>query len=218
MRRADNQNKPEKVQPYRNNKKQCVFFFSFLEKEKTNTSTINQSIVPGRVPSHRTPSFIYFSNMAPSYELQFFLICSSMYLFHRVQSFRKRPLLHGIPRKSLPSKAAPAWCPLSIDLQVLPGACSNTGCSLGHGPLWASICTSVGFSRVCRWISAPLWTSMGYRSTGTLTTVFTTSFRETCSNTWITSSPSFPTDPVSAELLLSHVLILSSLAATASVL
>lgn len=111
---------------------------------------------------------------------------------------------HG---KVLPAKLLPVWCPLCIGQQVLPGACSNTGCSQSHSLLWAYICTSVGLSRVCRWIFAPLWTSMGCRSTACLATVFTTSFREICSNTWSTSSPSIPTDPGvcrAASLACSH--------------
>lgn len=74
--------------------------------------------------------------------------------------------------------------------------CQNPALTLAaHSLVWASICTSLGFSRVCRWIFAPLWTFTGCRSTATLTTVFTTSFKGICSNTWSTSSLSFPTEP-----------------------
>ncbi|NXW38117.1 IL6RB protein, partial [Phaetusa simplex] len=42
---------------------------------------------------------------------------------------------------------------------------------------WASNCSGIGSSTGCKWISAPLWTSMGYRGTACLAMVFTMDFR-----------------------------------------
>jgi len=80
---------------------------------------------------------------------------------------------HGVTSPA--SKPAPAWAPLSMGPQVLAGACSSVGLPTGSQPpsgihLLRNGVPSTGY----RWISAPLWTSMGCRGTICLTMVFIT--------------------------------------------
>jgi len=113
----------------------------------------------------------------------------------QLESFPRAAALHELPQHvSLPmgcspsgigcssvvtspvSKPASAWAPLSTGLQVLAGACSSAGSSAGSqlpsgiNLLWCGV-PSTGY----RWISAPLWTSMGCRGTTCLTMVFSMS-------------------------------------------
>jgi len=76
---------------------------------------------------------------------------------------------HGVTSPA--SKPGPAWAPLSTGPQVLPRACSSVGFPQGHSLLWVSACSRVRSSVGCRWISAPLWTSVGCRGTVCLTVV-----------------------------------------------
>jgi len=114
------------------------------------------------------------------------------------ESFRQAALLHKQPKRgSLPQcavlqeQAAPAWVPMGS--QVLPANLLQRGLlslhrstgparsllqlrlSMGsQPPLGTSTWSGVGSSTGCRWISAPLWTSMGCRGITCLTMVFIT--------------------------------------------
>jgi len=77
-------------------------------------------------------------------------------------------------RKSCQETCSSVGSSLSMGPQVLPGGCSSAGSPAGHSLLRASICSGVGFSMGCRWISAAPWTSMGYRGTTCLTMIFST--------------------------------------------
>lgn len=57
--------------------------------------------------------------------------------------------------------------------------CSSVGFPWGHSLLWASTCPSVESSMGCRWVSAPLWTSMDCMGTASFTMVCTTGCRGT---------------------------------------
>jgi len=74
------------------------------------------------------------------------------------------------------SKPAPVGDPLSMGPQVPAGACSSTSSPQGHRLLQASTCSGTGSSMGCRWISAPLWTSMGCRGTVCTIMAFTMGF------------------------------------------
>ena len=114
---------------------------------------------------------------------------------------------HGVTSPA--SKPALAWAPLSTGPQVLPGACSmlEQGLPWGHSLLRASTCSSVGSSTGFRWVSAPLWTSMGYGRTACLTTVFFTGCRGISALApGATPPPALSLTLVSADLFLSHVL------------
>ena len=103
-------------------------------------------------------------------------------------------------------KPAPAWAPLSMGPQVLQGACSSIGSPWGHRLLQACPCSGVGFSVSCRWISTPLWTSMGCGVTACLTVVLSTGCRRIFAPVpGATPPPPSPT-LMSAQLLLSHIL------------
>ena len=100
---------------------------------------------------------------------------------------------HGVTSPA--SKPAPARAPLSTGPEVLAGACSSTDFPCGHSLLRASICSSMGSFPACRWISAPLWSSMGFRGTTCLTMSLLHRLQgNLCSSDWSTSSPSFFTD------------------------
>jgi len=91
--------------------------------------------------------------------------------------------------------------------QVLSEACSSMVSTQGHSLLWASTRSSMGSSVGCRWISAPPWTSMGYRGTTCLTMVFSRG----CRGISALAPGAPPPSPslltlVSAELFLSHIL------------
>ncbi|KAM9647659.1 uncharacterized protein ACIBXB_011011 [Morphnus guianensis] len=144
-------------------------------------------------------------------------------------SFPRAAVLHELlqhgsfPRCAvLQAQTAPAWvphgvtsparkpaplAPLSTDPQVLPGACSSAGFPRGHSLLREPTCSGVGSSTGCRWISAPLWTSMDCRGTACLTMVFTTGCRG-ISAPAPGASPPPPSSLtlVSAGLFLLHVL------------
>ena len=79
-------------------------------------------------------------------------------------------VLHGVTSPA--RKCAPAWGPLSMGPQVLPGLCSSMGLPWGHSLLLASPCSSVESASGCRWRSATPWTSMGCRVTAYLIMVF----------------------------------------------
>jgi len=139
----------------------------------------NFPLAPPWGPSHGSQSSTNYTSVGPSHRLQFCMNCSSVDPFHRTQSFRNRLLHRGVPHRvtSSASKLPPAWSSLSMGPRVLPEACSNTGSPWGHRLLQASTCSGVGFSMGCRWIAAPLWTSMGCRDMACLTMVFSTSCR-----------------------------------------
>lgn len=101
-----------------------------------------------------------FSNMSPSHKLQFFTSCSSMRLFHRVQSLQELSAPVWISHRviSPASKPASQWASLSLGSQVMPGICSSVGFPRGCSCLQESTCTAVVSSMVCR-------TSMGYGGT-----------------------------------------------------
>jgi len=91
------------------------------------------------------------------------------------------------------SKPAPAWAPLSVGPQVLPGACSSMGSPRGHNLLQASTCSSVG-------------SSMVRRGTACLTTVFSAGCRSISAPAPGAPPPSpFSLTFVSTELLLSRI-------------
>lgn len=67
-------------------------------------SSLCSSSAPVWDPFHGSRSFINFSNIGPSYSLQFFKNCSSTGSFHGVESFRSRtfPVLVPCEATSLP--------------------------------------------------------------------------------------------------------------------
>jgi len=105
------------------------------------------------------------------------------------------------------SNPAPAWAPLSMGPHIPPGACSFTGSPQGHSLLWASTYSGVASSTGCRWVSAPLLTSMGCRGTACLTMVCSTGFRGTSA-----PEPGAPPHPPSSLTLVSPEFSLLSLA------
>jgi len=114
---------------------------------------------------------------------------------------------HGITSPA--SKPALAWAPLSMGLQVLAGACSSVGLPMGSQPpsgihLLRHGVPSTGY----RWISAPPWTSMGFRGTACLTMVFIRVAREGSLLQRLEHllPPPYSLTLVSAELFLSHCL------------
>jgi len=115
---------------------------------------------------------------------------------------------HGVTSPA--KKPAPLWAPLSMDPQVLPGACSSTGLSTGSQPPSGIHLLRCGVpSTGCRWISAPPWTSMDCRMTTCLTMVFIMSCKGRLSTpTFQASPPPLPSSLtlVSAELFLSQSL------------
>jgi len=113
---------------------------------------------------------------------------------------------HGIT--SPDSKPAPAWAPLSMGPQVLPGACFSMGSPWSHSLLQASTCSSVGSPTGCRWIATLLWTSIGCRGTACLTMVFIMGCKGKLTAPGSQAPPPPPSSLtlVSAELFLSHCL------------
>jgi len=87
--------------------------------------------------------------------------CCSMGPFPRGAVLQEQVAPVRVPHRvtSPASSPAPAWAPLSMGPEVLPGACCSTGSPRGDSLLQPSTCSSVGSSIGCRWISAPLWTS-----------------------------------------------------------
>jgi len=74
--------------------------------------------------------------------------------------------------------------------------------------LGSSTCSDVGSSTGCRWISAPLWTSMGCRRTACLTMVFSMGCKRISAPAPLTPPSSLTL--VFAELFFSHILTLLS--------
>ena len=180
----------------------------------------HSSPAPAWGPSHGRQSSMNFSSVSPSHRLQFFTNCTSVGPFHEVQSFRNRLLQHGSPAGSqvLPANLLQhgllyPWGHRSCQEPAPAWASHRVTASFGHPPAlaWGPL------SRGCRWISAPLWTSMGCRGTACLTMVFPMGCRGISA-----PAPGAPPPPpssltlVSAELFLSHLLTPLSLAATAT--
>jgi len=97
-----------------------------------------------------------------------------------------------LPTGCSSSKTSPAWVasmgcsPLGTDCSsVCPPrghkpcqqTCSSAGSPRDHSLLWASTCSGMWSSPGYRRISAPLWTSMGWRGTACFTMVFSTGSR-----------------------------------------
>jgi len=119
---------------------------------------------------------------------------------HGVQSFRHRLLQRRSP---MGSQVLPA----NLLQHGLPGGCSSAGSPQGHSFLQASTCSGVGFSTGCRWISAPPWTSMGWRGTACLTMVFSTGCRRISAPApGAAPPPSSPLTLESSGLFLSRLL------------
>jgi len=111
--------------------------------------------------SHRRQIFTNFSNMSPSHGLQFLMNCLSMGPFHGVRSFRNRLLQHGSLTRS---QALPANL-LQHGL-LSPGVHRSLARSLLQHRLFMGsqpTCSCEASCTGCRWISAPLWTSMDCR-------------------------------------------------------
>jgi len=112
--------------------------------------------------------------VSPSHGVQFFTNCSSMDSFHGVQSFRNRLLQCGSPTGPQALPAILLWCEL-LSPWVRRSWQEPAPVQAPHG-VTASFRLQHGVhSTGCRWISAPPWTSMDYRGTACLTTVFITS-------------------------------------------
>jgi len=128
----------------------------------------HSSLAPAWGPSHGRQSSMNVSKVSPSHRLQFFM-----------------NLLQ---------------CGSSAGSQVLPANLLQSGLlsPWGYSLLRASTCSSVGSCMGCRWISAPLWTSMGCRGTASLTMVFSMGCRGISAlsllSPWTTNFPSFFTD------------------------
>ena len=87
------------------------------------------------------------------------------------ESFPRAAVLHELLQSgSLPRGAvlqewtAPAWVPRGVTSPARK-TCSSVGSPQGHSLLREPTCSGVGSSTGCRWISAPLWTSMDCRGT-----------------------------------------------------
>lgn len=124
-----------------------LMLFLLLLREKSPSPAAMWS------PSCWRQSSMDFCNVSPSCRLWFFTNHSSVGPFPTGCS----PSGTDCPSVGPASKPAPLWAPLSMDPQVLPGACSRVSFPWGRSLLQASTCCDVGSSRGCRWISVPLW-------------------------------------------------------------
>ena len=131
--------------------------------------------------------------------------------FHGVQSLRHRLLQRGSP---MVSQALPANL-LQHGLLSLHGSTGPAMSLLQHGlPMGSQPTSGIHLlqrgvhSTGCRWISAPLWTSMGWRGTACITMVFSMGCRGKVSAlaSWAPPLPPSSLTLVSAELFLSHSL------------
>ena len=120
----------------------------------------------------------------------------------------------------LQEQTAPAWVPQGV---TSPASKPPTAWAPLHGatgpgrslhphrlftPLGTSTCSGVESSMGCRWVSAPLWASMGCRGTAWLTMVLATGCRGTSA-----PAPGAPLPPPSALALVSAEFLLLSPAA-----
>jgi len=133
--------------------------------------------------------------------------CSNMGPSHGVQSFRSRLLQCGSP---VGSQALPAnLLQRGLLSPRVRRSWQEPAPSRGHSLPWASTCSSVRSSMGCKWISAPLWTSIDCRRTACLTMVFSTGCRGISA-----PAPGAPPPPPSALTLVSaewfHILLLFS--------
>jgi len=117
-------------------------------------------------PSRGRQSSMNFSSISPSHRLQFFTNCSSVGPFHRVQSISNTMLQHGYSMRSQVLPANVFWCGV-LCLHGVSGPVRNLlQCWLSIGsqpPLGVPTCSGVGSFTGCTWISAPSWTSVGYK-------------------------------------------------------
>jgi len=143
---------------------------------------------PAWGPSHGRQFSMNLPSMDLSHGLQLFTSCPTMGSSHGVQSFRSRLLQRGSPRGH----------------KSCQQTCSSVGSPQGHSLLRASPCSRVGSSPGCRWVSAPLWASMGCRGTACLTMVCSTGFSGTSA-----PMPGAPPAPPSALTVGSAGLVFS---------
>lgn len=86
-------------------------------------------------------------------------------------------------------------------------AFSRVGFTQGHSFLQVSTCSGMGSTRGCRWISVPLWSFMGCRSTASYPTVFIMGCMGISALVpGASPAPPTPLTLESAELFVSHIL------------
>jgi len=170
-----------------------MLFLLLLPSQEEDSSHSSPAPVWG--PSHERQSSTSSSNMSPSHRMQFFTNWSSVGPFHGLQPFRNGLLQYGSLTGSQVLPANRVQCGL-----FSPWVCRSyqepppDGLPMGsQPPLCASTCSGVESSTGCRWISFPLWTSMGCRDISALVP---------------RAPPPAPSSLtlVSAELLFSHIL------------
>jgi len=153
----------------------------------------HSSPAPAWGPSHRRQFSTNFSKVSPS---------------HGVQSFRNRLLQYGSP---MGSQVLPA----NLLQHGLLSPRVHRSCQEPalHGKLTTVSQPPSGIHLLqcgvpfvgCRWVSAPLWTSVGCRGTAFLTMVFSTSCRGISALASVTPSPS----PSSLTLVSAEFSLLS---------
>ena len=170
-------------------------------------SSSHSSPAPAWDPTQGRQFSTNFTSVSPFHRVQYFINCSSV----------SPAGSQVLPANLLQCGFLSLSLSLSTGSQVLPGTCSSTGFPWGHRLIWASTCSGMVSSVGCRWISAPLWTSMGWQGDslpyhGLLHRLH----GNFCSSTWSTSSPSFCTD-LGVCRVDSHTVSLLSPAANALV-
>jgi len=138
--------------------------------------------------------------------------------FPRVAAFHKLLQPGSLPWGAVPQEqAAPAWVPHRVTSPASKPALAWAPLSKGPGrnllqcrlptgsqPPPGIPCSDMGSSLGCRWVSAPLWASMGCRDTACLTMVCSRGCRGTSA-----LAPGAPPAPPSALIVVSAGLVLS---------